>query len=285
MGYQLITAWPWPREIAKPLYGWVHWIFLCAAIILTTLLSIFVARKHNKKHDDIVIFVLSCYLFISETYKIIFKVLYNGYFAVSTIPWQLSSIPLYIGLAIPFIKPGKVKEAMYGFIAYYGTIGGLVCLLWPNIQLGNGIITLLVQEMMWHVVLTAMGIYSLVARTELTKDWNWKNSVMWPSVIFVGCVIVALIGNFTIDALVVNNPDIGANQHINLFGIGANASIGIPFLETIRQNAYPVIPIVYTIALIGFATIIWSATILLRKLINKKVKPKEETISEETKEE
>ena len=69
ISYDLITDWEWVGELPKS-YGWFHLVWLIIMILACVASVYFLARKHNKKVDDVFIFSLGSFLVLIEIYKL-----------------------------------------------------------------------------------------------------------------------------------------------------------------------------------------------------------------------
>ena len=151
------------REIAfPPMYGGFHIAFLVLTALLVGLVLAFYRRISRARLDDIV-FCSGIVLFLLELYKQLYyhTVLGNGYYNFGILPLQLCSYVLYLYLLLPLLPIGRVKHTLYLFAAFYQTAGGCVVLFCP---LFYRQLSLSVHTMLWHVVMTTVGLLILLVR-------------------------------------------------------------------------------------------------------------------------
>lgn len=175
-------------------YGYFHIIWLIIAAI-GVIIALNISKKHNKKRDDIVVFSICSFLLLTEIYKQIF--LYKGSgdrYNWGSFPFQLCSIPMYLGTIGPFIRNEKVKNTIYKYLAYTGTIGGLAIMLIPNVCLSK-LAFLSMHSMLWHSVLVFLGFY-LIRSRDLGKT-IFKGTLAPGMILFV-VMSIALILNFAL---------------------------------------------------------------------------------------
>ena len=95
------------KEVPKA-YGTFHIICL----IITLIFCVFcfmLAKKRNTKKDSLVIFIISVILIATEIWKQISRTKLNGgVYPFSIFPFQLCSIPMYLGFIQFFINVGVV---------------------------------------------------------------------------------------------------------------------------------------------------------------------------------
>lgn len=90
------------------------------------------ASKESRQ-TDLLLFLCSLILALTEIYKqlFIYYIENNGSYDWWYFPFQLCSIPMYLGLGIPFISP-KLKNSFYSFIQDFGLLGGIMALAEPS---------------------------------------------------------------------------------------------------------------------------------------------------------
>jgi hypothetical protein len=73
-------------------------------------------------------------------------------------PFQLCSIPMYLCLIAPRLKPGKVQKSMYNFMMTFNLLGGFMAFIEPS-----GIVheywTLTLHAFTWHMLLIFVGLF------------------------------------------------------------------------------------------------------------------------------
>lgn len=117
--------------------------------------------------------LLFCGLFLGacELYKQLFLYYimngrhYNWWF----FPFQLCSLPIYLCLAIPFLKAGNTKTVLCTFLQDFTLLGGIAALVVPE---GFSHIhwTLTLHGYVWHILLILIGLFVyLSGQTDLSR--------------------------------------------------------------------------------------------------------------------
>lgn len=157
MAEAFFQATAWTMDTPKP-YGAFHLVLT----VLGVSLSIFLARKFSfperKAGPDTILFLCGLFLGLTELYKqgFIYYIENGRTYDWWYFPFQLCSIPMYLGLGIPFV-PSKLKNSFYSFIQDFGLLGGIMALAEPS-GLMHPYITLTVHGFLWHFILIFMGL-------------------------------------------------------------------------------------------------------------------------------
>lgn len=254
----LITGWQWPGE--RPVsYGWYHLMWVGIMIVATILLVKFVATKHDKRKDNIVIFSFGLFLVLIEIYKQIFYFLDAGYYQWHAFPFQFCSVPMLVAFIAPLLKEGKVKEALYKFIAFFGLLAGLAVMTYPGNCFGTDYVVILIHTMIWHSSMVIMGVYLLVSRG---YGKNYIKDIIPGFIVFAIIVAIAFIGNIVGYKLYFSNPELNVHgQSLNMFYISPYDTCSLPILSVIQTKVpYVVFFMCYLLAFLIGISILWSAT-------------------------
>ena len=180
-------------EIPKP-YSMFHLMWFGVLFILL-IISFLIAKNKNDTRDSYVVFFVCLFLLATEVFKQFYKYYeFGGKYQWGAFPFQLCSIPMYLGTIVFFIPNKKVKEAIYQYIAFTGVIGGTAILLFPTVTATYSII-MASHSMLWHVMLVCLGIYLIKSR-EYGK--HILKETFAPTIILTIVVIIAIILNFTL---------------------------------------------------------------------------------------
>lgn len=193
-------------------YGTFHLIFFFGGLILSILIA-YLLRKKSSKTLKWIIFGLSFFLLITEIYKQLFYTYYigNGVYQNWIFPFQLCSIPMYIGLVLPFIKSEKVSKILLTFLASYNLLGGFIAFLEPS-GLIHEYYTLTYHAFIWHMLITFMGILTGINQNIIYKKKDFKLNIIF----FLCLCIIAFIINLLL-------------SDTNMFFVGPNISSIIVF--------------------------------------------------------
>lgn len=171
-----ITATAWRIETPKA-YGLFHLSFT----IIGVLVCIFAARKLRNLSDKgnrILLVSVGVFLILAEVYK---QLLYyfvidrgNGY-SWGVFPFHLCSVPMYLCVIAPLLKPGPVQKGMYSFMMLYNLLGGGISFTEPS-GLLHPYATLTAHAMIWHMLLVFVGLYLV-----FSGRGGWEMRDYWAS--------------------------------------------------------------------------------------------------------
>ena len=106
------------KEMTPPkAYGSFHLLFWGIGLTLSLTVA-FLLRHTKEKTNKYLLFGIGLFLLIAEIYKQLFYTFYieHGSYRFDRFPFQLCSIPMYLCLVVPWLKPSKLKQALYTFI-------------------------------------------------------------------------------------------------------------------------------------------------------------------------
>lgn len=211
----------WPMEPFQA-YGAFH--------ILYTLLGFavcaFVAWKLRKAGDKTVNGILFCVglvLALSEVFKQLFcyYVIENNAYHWGEFPFQLCSMPLYLCLVAPLLKPGKVQRALYSFMVLYNLLGGAIAFAEPS-GLFHEHWFLTMHSCIWHMLLVFVGLVLCFSK----RGGCTKQDYMAATWTFVALCGIAFVLNCIVQ--------FGLGGHMNMFFVGPGDSPIIVFKQFSR---------------------------------------------------
>lgn len=149
------TAFPMTPPVS---YGPFHLTFAIVGFAFSLLLA-WKLRHIGEKKGRILVFCLGIFLFCCELYKQLFY-----YYCIDDrgykwwiFPFQMCSVPMYLCLIAPLLKPGRVTKAMYNFMMIYNLLGGFITFFEPSgINLSYWGLTL--HAYTWHMMLVFIGL-------------------------------------------------------------------------------------------------------------------------------
>jgi len=154
--FMSFTAWQMEKP---PAYGAFHLSFTFIGLAL----SIWGAKRLSKlgtKGNRIVLLTVGIFLAVCEVYKQLFYYYHigNETYQWWIFPFQMCSVPMYLCIIAPLLKPGKMQKAMYNFMMIYNLLGGFMAFIEPS-----GIVheywTLTLHAFIWHMTLVFIGLY------------------------------------------------------------------------------------------------------------------------------
>ncbi len=215
---RLIGATAWEMETPKA-YSLFHILFVLIGFSLCTLFA-WKLRKANETCNRIILLSVGIFLLISEIYKQLFYCFYlsDNSYVWWIFPFQLCSIPMYLCLLAPLLKPGMVQKGMYSFMMAYNLLGGAIAFAEPS-GLFHPYWTLTCHALIWHMLIVFVGLYLIFSgRGGRTISDYWSATKTF----LVLCVIAFVVN------LVFRDVSDGT---INMFFIGPSNSSLIVFKQ------------------------------------------------------
>lgn len=224
------TSW----EMTKPAaYGPFHLTFTAVGVFL----CILIARKlrHvSERGNQIVLFSVGMFLAVTEIYKQLFYTFYleDHTYNFGIFPFQLCSVPMYLCLIAPFLKPGKIRDGMYHFMTTYNLLGGIMAFIEPS-GIVHGYWTLTLHAFLWHMMLVFIGIY-LIASGRFAKT---RRDYYSATVTFLVLAVIA----FSINLIFWE----ASNGRINMFFVGPRNSSLMVFKDISKRFGWYISTLLY----------------------------------------
>ena len=184
-------TWTWGEDgaLGPQMYSWYHILWLVIMFILIAGAVIYGKKNKNPKVVDRNILIISIVLIISEILKqLMYHVGYYGYLRIDVLPFSLCSIPMYAGLVGSLVNNEKIKNACYGFLAFFGVVGGLGSMFYP-VTLETSLVYTSIQTMFWHTSLVVIATYLIVTK-EFGK--SFKKEIIPAFIVFACCSLIAI---------------------------------------------------------------------------------------------
>ena len=180
---------------------------------------------------------------------------------------------MYIALIAPFLKEGKVKDAMYKFLGFFGFLAGFAVMMYPDSCFGTNYITILIHTMVWHSSMVVMGFYVIFSKQ---YGKNILKEVIPGTIIYTILVIIAALANIIAYKTYFGTPKNIHNETFYLLYISPYYDCPLPILGTLKEQVpYPVFLLLYVTAFALGISILWCAVFGIRKLVEKINKKKE----------
>lgn len=178
----------WEMATPKP-YGLFHLIAFGLVIII-----VFLMYKYLKTNPEVKIRKIIIYFIIMT---VGFEIMKQGLFTYEAqdyqwyaFPFQFCSTPMYIALLSVIVKKGKVQNALYSFLGFYGLFAGLIVMISPG-DVFTYLVMINIQTMVHHGALAILG-FSMVFAKKAKFDFK---SFLNATLIFIILVFIALILN------------------------------------------------------------------------------------------
>ena len=258
--FRMITDW----ARSGPFFttgSWFHLMWLGFIVIVTLILCRTFARRHDKAVDDAVVFFFGAMLLVSEVYKQFFWLIKLEWrYNFGNLPFQFCDVPCWVMFIAPFFKEGKIKDALYKFLAFYGLLAGTAVMAYPDGCLTTEYITMLVHTMLWHSSMVIVGIYVIVAKG---YGVNFKKELLPGLCVYTFFLSLALILNETVGRKV--------DGYFNLFYISSRYGSTLPVLSMVYDGTQPLwrwhlLLVMYVLAFGLGASLLFGITKGLRSL-------------------
>ena len=266
--YDLITDWEWTERPQS--YGWFHIVSIIVMLLICFTSVYFLAKKHDKKTDNIFIFSIGLILVVLEVYKQFFYYFELEYYNWEKFPFQFCSLPIYLAFIAPLIKNEKVQDVMYRFLASFCMLAGLGIMIYPATCFETTYIVMSIHTMIWHSLIVIIGVYLIVS-----KGYSKKlKELISPCLMFIGFTLIATIANVISYNLYFG--DLSKNIHEDefmLFYISPYYDMPLDFLNNVRDTVgFPIYVILYILGVCLGVVIIWMFLKMIRKFFGKNVK-------------
>ena len=211
------TAWLMDKP---PIYGAFHLAFSGIGIIAAMAAAFFLRKKNTAKQVDRIILAAGILLAVFELYKQLFYyyVLYDSDYYWWIFPFQLCSIPIYFCLIAPFLREGKLKDALYSFLGSYTLLSGAIVFVSPDGMLFE-YWTLTLHSFLWHIILVFIGFYlGFAGRTGAVKNGFLRAILVYAALCAVALAINVIFWE-------------RAEANINMFYLGPKNSSQVVFKD------------------------------------------------------
>lgn len=150
------VAWP---MVPPPAYGAFHILFTLTGFALCGF-SAWKLRHVSDRAAGRILFLCGLVLSVSEVFKQLFcyYVIADNAYHWGEFPFQLCSIPMYMCLFVPFLRPGSFRRAMCSFMVLYNLLGGAISFAEPS-GLFHEHLFLTVHSCVWHMLLVFVGLF------------------------------------------------------------------------------------------------------------------------------
>ena len=200
-----------------PAYGPFHILYTLIAFALCAIAA-WKLRKVSEKAARWILFSVGLVLILSEVFKQLFCTfaLYDNRYYWGEFPFQLCSIPMYMCMVAPWLKPGKVQRGMYSFMVLYNLLGGAIAFTEPSGLLHSQLF-LTVHSLGWHTLLVFIGLFLCFSKRAANQKGDYRSA----TVTFIAlCGVAFLLNSFVQNVL---------GEHMNMFFVGPGNSPIIVF--------------------------------------------------------
>lgn len=208
----------WPMD-PPPAYGAFHVLFTLIGFTVCGYLA-WRLRNVSNKAAGLTLFFCGLVLSLLEVFKQFFCyfVIADNTYHWGEFPFQLCSVPMYMCLFAPWLKPGKTQRAMYSFMVLYNLLGGAIAFAEPS-GLLHGHLFLTIHSCIWHMLLVFVGLFLCLSKRGGTQKCDYK-SATWTFIALCG---VAFVLNCIVQ--------FGFKGEMNMFFVGPGNSPIIVFKQ------------------------------------------------------
>ena len=246
----------WNEKPSK--FGLLHIGFIVLALVLFGL-GIYFGRKYSDekyaKKRNWFLAGVGFFLIVFEIIKISLSVAW-GEGGISLIPFQICSTPMYLLPLFPFLKEGKVKDAVVGYLSTVALAAALCYYVNPSAMTRTYYVFLSLHSGFYHAILAGVLSFVLAAHEVWNKKGFFKALVGYA--IFTVFSLVAVGANFAVNA---------ANEEANLFlfYLHPDAPVTFPVIDTLVKPNVPfaVYYLVFLVIFFLIALLPWAIATLV----------------------
>ena len=220
-----------------PSYGLFHIVYTLGGFALCGFLA-WKLRKVTDKTANRLLCILGLLLAASEVFKQLFYyfALMDNRYSWGDFPFQLCSVPIYLCLIAPWLKPGKLQRGMFSFMALFNLLGGAISFTEPSgLLLEDRFLT--IHALLWHMILVFIGLFLCMSGRGGNRIGDYKGAALT----FIGLCAVA----FGLNCFV----QFGLGESMNMFFIGPGESSIVVFKQFCQWFGWYVNTPIYMFAL------------------------------------
>jgi len=247
------VAWTMERP---PAYGPLHITYTLTGFFLCAVIA-WRLRHVTDRTAGRILFGVGSVLILSEIFKQLFYffALMENRYSWGDFPFQLCSVPMYLCLIAPFLKPGKLQRGMYSFMVLYNLLGGAISFTEPS-GLLHEYWFLTIHALVWHMLLVFIGLFLCFSRRGGNQLGDYRSA----TATFLILSAVAFCLNCFVQY--------GLGEHMNMFFVGPGNSPIIVFKQFSQWFGWYINTPIYLFALCLGAYAIF---VLIYFLQNKKL--------------
>ena len=208
----------WPME-PFPSYGAFHILYTLIGFAVCGFVAWSLRSVSDKKFRWI-LFTIGFVLAVSEVFKQLFYffVMQDNRYSWGDFPFQLCSIPMYLCLIAPWLKPGKLQRGMYSFMVLYNLLGGAISFTEPSgLLLDHWFLT--IHALVWHMLLVFIGLLICFSKRGGNRQSDYAGAP-WTFITLCG---IALVLNCFVQFVL--------GENMNMFFVGPGNSPIVVFKQ------------------------------------------------------
>ena len=237
-------------EMEEPLlFGWFHWFWIALTLLSCVLVCLY-AKNLSAKQVRVIVGSVAVLLLVLEGYKQL-DFSYNPSedtwnYNWGAFPFQFCSTPMYIMALAAVWKKDKVQNALYAFLATYGTFAGVLVLAYPE-SVFCTLLAINLQTMIHHCLMIVIGVLLFACGSVKIEH----KTVLYGAPVFAVLLLLA----FLMNTFYADYGDLSHNFNMFYIAVYPHTHAPLPFLdELMRAVPYFFVPISYAI---GFTIAGW----------------------------
>ncbi len=243
-------------------FGWFH----IACFVLTILFTVLLCLRHKGASDEKIrrtVLVTSVLVAVLEIYKQInYSFSYTDGISFDyqwySFPWQFCSTPMYVGLLAGFLRKGKLRDALYSYLASFSVFAGLCVMTYPG-DVFVGTVGINIQTMICHGSMIVLGVYLIYTGSVKLEH----KSVLKAAMVFACTVGIAMVANE-----IAYLSGLLETETFNMFFISPHCPPSLPVYSTVqRLIPYPFSLVIYIAVFCGAAYLILMLARSIRWLV------------------
>lgn len=226
-------------------WGWFH--ILCLALCVLAVGFFILAKR--KKITIAPGLIFACYGFLTLLFELTKQLMWSVHESDGVVSWayswyaapfQFCTMPLYICLALCFLKNQTLRKSLYSFLAFFSVISMTLVMLIPG-DIFTKYTVINIHTMILHGGGFVVALFVIV--NKLT-DFTVK-SVLRGSAVFACLAGVALALN-----VLVEHSGINHGAEFNMFYISPYYPCHLPVFSLIRESVpYPLFLAIYLLSM------------------------------------
>lgn len=167
----------WPME-KFPAYGAFHILYTLIGFAVCGITA-WKLRGVRDKTAGWILFGVGLVLIVSEAFKQLFYyfAMMDNRYSWGDFPFQLCSIPMYLCMVAPWLKPGKLQRGMYSFMVLFNLLGGAISFTEPSGLLHDRWF-LTGHALLWHTMLVFIGLFLCFSKRGGNQKGDYKGAVL-----------------------------------------------------------------------------------------------------------
>ena len=241
-------------------YGWFHLVWF--ALSFLAIIPLVKFAKNPRKViliTAVVVTVLEIYKQINYSFSYEIGILFD--YQWYAFPFQFCSTPMYVGLLAGLVKPGKLQQRLYAYLATYALFAGLSVMVYP-VSVFISTVGINLQTMFCHGSMITVGVYLLC--TGAVKP---ERKTLWKAVpVFAVCLVLAVGMNELAHA-----SGLLQRETFNMFFVSPYCEPSLPVYSLVQGAvAYPWCLVLYIFGFTVASGLVLLAAMGIVKLTQKK---------------